>query len=92
MKVFDNSVRNTLIPRSMKESSDFVHDVAVPYRIKSSALGLEFPDWSGHKSRKAKMTLTEMHRYCERVMHYAKNTPGYKETRLKHRCYAEFVL
>ncbi|MBI5395480.1 MAG: hypothetical protein HZA91_09320 [Verrucomicrobia bacterium] len=56
------------------------------------ALDLEFPDWSGHIERPAKMSADEMLRYCESLLPRVRKFPGRRKERLAARCSAEFIL
>jgi hypothetical protein len=80
--------------KSMSESSEPVlNESPAPYRAAAeSALGLEFPDWSGHRSAPSTLGMDEMLRYCEAMLPHVRSFPSWRERRLAGRCRVEFRL
>jgi len=58
----------------------------------TTALALEFPDWSGHRSAPPAVSAEEMQRYNESLLPFATAVPGFDERRLAAKVGVEFVL
>ena len=57
-----------------------------------SAMVLEFPDWSGHRSPSPRLNTDEMLRYCEAIIAQVRRSPGGRQQRAERRCTVEFAL
>ena len=78
----------------MSKSSEpaFPEAPNAPAQPAASAVGLEFPDWSGQIERRGHLTMEEMLRYCEANLPHLRSFPGRKQRRLTERCLREFNL
>ncbi len=74
-------------------SAPALNEPAAPYGVAgSSALDLDFPDWSGQVRQASLATANDMHRLSESLLSRIVHQPDFDERRLKMKVTAEFSL